>query len=162
MIKIAKILKPQGLNGEIKVECFTLDLDFWRNLKIVHISGQNYTVNNVRFYKKFGYLTLANVSSVDEAERFRNQIIYVPKENIDTKDDEFLVEDLENCEIVDEFGKFVGVVEAVERYSSVSIINYLAGGARRSFPFLKVVIKRVDVSAKKIVVFKEKLKEVTI
>ena len=27
-IEIAKVLKPQGIKGEIKVECFTSDIEF--------------------------------------------------------------------------------------------------------------------------------------
>ena len=32
-IEIAKVLKPQGIKGEIKVECFISDIDFLKNLK---------------------------------------------------------------------------------------------------------------------------------
>jgi len=162
MIEIAKVLKPQGLKGEIKVECFTHDLDFWRSLKEVIILKEKFEVTNIRFYKDFGYLTLFSIDSIEKAEKFRNKIIYTHEENIETQEDEYLISDLENCEIIDEKGKFVGVVESVETYSSANIINYIVGGARRSFPFLKKVIKQVDIKSKKIIIFREKLKEVVI
>lgn len=162
MIEIAKVLKPQGLNGEIKVECFTHDLDFWRNLKKVMISRENFEVKNVRFYKDYGYLKLSNIDSIEKAEKFRNKIIFAGEEELETYDDEFFISDLENCEIVDEKGKFVGVIESVEEYSTIAVINYMVGGARRSFPFLKKVIKSVDIKNKKLVIFRERLDEVAI
>lgn len=162
MIEIAKVLKPQGLQGEIKVECFTHDLDFWRSLKKVVILNESFEVKSVRFYKKFGYLRLSNMDSIEKVEKFRDKIIFANEENLQTDDDEFLIADLENCEIVDEFGKFVGVIESVEKYPTLDIINYMVGGARRSFPFLKKVIKKVDIKNKKLVIFRERLDEVAI
>jgi len=162
MIEIAKVLKPQGLQGEIKVECFTHDLDFWRKLKTVVILKEHFDVLSVRFYKEFGYLKLSKIDSIEQAEKFRNKKVFSGEETLETKDDEFLIGDLENCEIVDENGKFVGVVESVEKYSTVDIINYMVCGARRSFPFLKKVIKNVDIKNKKLTVFRRKLDEVAI
>jgi 16S rRNA processing protein RimM len=162
MIEIAKILKPQGLKGEVKVECFSHDLDFWRALKAVQIDGKNFDVENVRFYKGFGFLKLVDVNSIEEAEKLRNKKIFVARKTLETKDDEFLISDLQGCTIFDENGKTVGIVESIEKYGSADIINFLSAGARRSFPFLSQVVKSVDINAKKIVVFSQKLKEVIV
>ena len=162
MIEIAKVLKPQGLQGEIKVECFTHDLDFWRSLKNVVILNESFEVKNVRFYKNFGYLRLLKLDSIEQVEKFRNKIVFADEKNLETQEDEFLIADLENCEMVDENGKFIGVIESVEKYATVDIINYMVGGARRSFPFLKKVIKKVDIKNKKLVIFRNILNEVAI
>jgi len=162
MIEIAKVLKPQGLQGEIKVECFTHDLDFWRSLKNVVILNESFEVKNVRFYKNFGYLRLLKLDSIEQVEKFRNKIVFADEKNLETQEDEFLIADLENCEMVDENGKFIGVIESVEKYATVDIINYMVGGARRSFPFLKKVIKKVDIKNKKLVIFRKILNEVAI
>ncbi len=162
MIEIAKVLKPQGLQGEIKVECFTHDLDFWRSLKNVVILNESFEVKNVRFYKNFGYLRLLKLDSIEQVEKFRNKIVFADEKNLETQEDEFLIADLENCEMVDENGKFVGVIESVEKYATVDIINYMVGGARRSFPFLKKIIKNVDIKNKKLVIFRKILNEVAI
>lgn len=163
MIKIAKILKTHGLCGEIKVECFTHDLDFWREVKNVVIRSENFGVEKVRFYKNFGYLKLAGVESIEMAEEFRNEIIYVEQKELQPKiEGEFLIADLEYCEIFDEDGKTIGVIESVEKYGAADVINFLSGGARRSFPFVESVVKEVDVKAKKMVVFKDKLSEVLV
>ncbi len=163
MIEIAKILKPHGLNGEIKVECFTHDLDFWRGLKTVSINDEVYEVKRVRFYKKFGYLKLVGVEDIECAQKFRNAIIYVELHALQpTGQDEFLIADLEGCDLFDDKGKMLGVVESVEKYGAADIINFLSGGARYSFPFVDGVVKEVDIKAKKIVVFGAKLKEVLV
>ena len=162
MIEIAKILKPQGLRGEMKISLYVHDLDFWNNLKTVYIDGHDHDVVKFRYYKDFGYITLDDVANCEQAEMFRNISLFVPKEQIPVNDGEYLISDLVNCAVVDETGSVVGYVESVEQYGSAYIINILKQGGIRSFPFLNEVIKSVDVANKKIVVFKNKLDEVLV
>lgn len=162
MIEIAKILKPQGLRGEMKISLFVHDLSFWSNLKSVFIDGFDHDVVKFRYYKGFGYITLDDVATCEQAEMFRNVSLQVPKEQIPVADGEYLISDLENCSVVDEEERLVGYVESVEQYGSAYIINVLKQGAVRSFPFLNEVVKAVDIKNKKIVVFKNKLDEVLV
>ncbi len=162
MIKIAKVLKPHGLNGEIKIDCYIKDMSFWKNLGQVFIDGNKFNIKNVRFYKDFGYLFLENISSITDAEKLRNKMLEVEREQIENKENEYLISDLENCDIFDDKGNFVGQVVSIEKYGAADIINIEKMGAKRSFPFLKDVIKEVDIKSKKVIVFKDKISEVLI
>ena len=161
-IEIAKVLKPQGIKGEIKVECFVSDFDFLKSLKTFYIDEQIYTIQKIRFQDKYAYIATAEILDRNQAEMLRNKILKTDKELVTTQEDEFFISDLENCTVVDENDNIVGFVESVEKYGSADIINVLLGGAVRSFPFLKAILKEVDIEQKKIVVFKEKLDEVLI
>ena len=162
MIEIAKILKPQGLRGEMKISMYVHDLGFWSNLKTVYIDGNEHDVVKFRYYKGFGYIVLEDVTTCEQAEMFRNITLTVPKEQIPLSDGEYLISDLENCTVVDEQENIIGYVESVEQYGSAYIINILKNGGLRSFPFLNEVIKNVNIQSKKIVVFKNKLDEVLV
>ncbi|MBR1984398.1 MAG: 16S rRNA processing protein RimM [Clostridia bacterium] len=161
-IEIAKVLKPQGIKGEIKVECLVSDFDFLKSLKTFYIDEQIYTIQKIRFQDKYAYIATAEILDRNQAEMLRNKILKTDKELVTTQEDEFFISDLENCTVVDENDNIVGFVESVEKYGSADIINVLLGGAVRSFPFLKAILKEVDIEQKKIVVFKEKLDEVLI
>ena len=162
MIEIAKILKPQGLRGEMKISMYVHDLGFWSNLKTVYIDGYEHDVVKFRYYKGFGYIVLEDVTTCEQAEMFRNITLTVPKEQIPLADGEYLISDLENCTVIDEQENIIGYVESVEQYGSAYIINILKNGGLRSFPFLNEVIKNVNIQSKKIVVFKNKLGEVLV
>lgn len=162
MVEIAKILKPQGLKGEMKLDLFLKDEKTWKKIKDVQIDSQSYIVKSIRFYKGFGYILLCEIDSIAKCEKFRNKFVYVDKSQLETDKNEYLIDDLVGCEVVDEKGNFVGEVESIESYGGADIINILYCGAKRSFPFLKSVLVDVDVKTKKIVVNKEKLKEVMI
>lgn len=161
MIEIAKILKPHGLKGEVKLEMFNKDVSFWHEVKNVYIDGMLYAITSLRFYKGFLYLTFSEVNSIDEAERLRNKTLKVDEEVL-RKDGEYLIQDLINADVYDDKGDYRGRIESVERYGSADIINLVRTGASFSFPYLKNIIISVDTQNKRVVVSKKKLDEVII
>ena len=160
MISVAKILKPHGLKGEVKLEMFNKDTSFWREVKNVYIDKNIYNVIAFRFYKGFLYLFLSGVSSVEEAEKLRNKTLMAREEDVRRGD--YIISDLENCSVYDDLGNFVGVVDSIEKYGSADIVNVVKMGAVSSFPFLKDLILNVDIDQKRVVVKKSKLDEVLI
>jgi len=161
-IEIAKVLKPQGIKGEIKVECFISDFDFLKSLKTFYIEDNLYNIQKIRFQDKYAYIATKEVLDRNQAELLRNKVLTTDKALVTTQEDEFFISDLEDCCVVDELDNIIGYVESVEKYGSADIINILLGGAVKSFPFLKSILKKVDIKEKKIIVFKEKLEEVLI
>lgn len=165
-LEIAKVLKPQGVKGEIKVECFTSDLDFLLRLKTFNIDNATYNVTNIRVMGKFAFIKTNEINTMNEAELLRGKILTVPKPETESenKDNlfEFFITDLENCRVEDENGNLVGFIETIEKYGSADIINIKLGGGVRSFPFLKKIFKSVDVKQKKIIVYKNLLDEVLV
>ena len=160
-IEIAKVLKPQGIKGEIKVELFLTDLNFWRYIKTFEIDGKVFNVTSFRSQKNFGFIGTSEITTRNEAETFRNKILKADKPD-NNEEGEYFIEDLENLCVVDEGDNILGYIESVEKYSSVPNINITKNGGVRTFPFLKSVIKKVDLENKKVVVFKDKLDEVIV
>ena len=162
-LEIAKVLKPQGIKGEIKVECFTSNLDFLMSLKSFTIDNTTYNITNIRIMGKYGYIKTQEINSMNEAELLRGKILVVPRpEEEDNNNFEFYIEDLENCRIEDENGTLLGFIDSIEKYGSADIINLKLAGGTRSFPFLKSLFKEIDVKSKKVIVFKDKLDEVIV
>ncbi len=162
-LEIAKVLKPQGIKGEIKVECYTSNLDFLMSLKSFNIDNITYNIQSIRVQGKFAYIKTQEINSMNEAETLRGKILLVPKpEETEENSFEFFIEDLEDCRIEDENGNLIGFIDSVEKYGSADIINIKLGGATRSFPFLKTIFKNIDTKNKKIIVFKQKLDEVLV
>ena len=159
--KFAKVLKPQGIKGEIKVEFLTSDLDFARNLKSFEIGDKFFCVENIRIDKKYGYIKTVEVQTRNDAETLRGKFLVTTRPEIENSD-EYYISDLENCCVVDQKDNILGYIDSVERYSSTSIINMISMGAVKSFPFLKDLLLSVDIENKKIVVDKDKLKEVIV
>ena len=161
-IEFAKVLKPQGIKGEVKVENFISDLDFLHALKQFYIGDVIYNIKKMRTDGKYAYILTEEITDRNHAELLRNRVLFADKELLIAKDDEFFISDLEDCCVVDEENNIIGYVESIEKYGSADIVNILLGGALKSFPFLKAILKEVDVKNKKIVVYKDKLEEVLV
>ena len=163
MLKVAKVLKPQGLKGEIKVEMLSRDSAFWQRVGNVYIDNIEYKIVARRYYKSFLYLKLDQINSIDQAEMIRQKFIFAKEEDVRSDDgDSYLISDLENCKLYDKQGSFVGEIVGVEKYGSADIINIKRHGVDYSFPYLKHIFLDVDIRSKKIVVDIKKLQEVII
>ena len=160
-LEIAKVLKPQGIKGEIKVRLYLSDLNFWHSLKVFEMDGKTFNITSFRAQKEFGFIGTEEIKTRNEAETYRNKLLFAEKPKAN-EDGEYFISDLENCCVVDENNNIIGYVESVEKYSQTPIINILLNGGIKSFPFLKEVIKQVNIKDKKIIVRKDKLDEVIV
>lgn len=162
MIEVAKILKPCGIKGEMKLKPYVNDLQFWKIVKNVEIEGVSYKVLSTRFYKDFLYIFLDGVTSMSQAEMLTNLEVLADENDIPREDGEYLICDLVGCVLQNTDGKTIGTIDSVEKYGSADIINFKSMGALYSFPFLKNVLKSVDIKNKIVVVYKDKLDEVLV
>lgn len=151
-IVIAKVLKPQGVKGELKCKPLT-DEEFFSNLKEVFISDQAYNVISLSYRFGYVYITISGCNSRNDAEAYRNLIVMADRS---IAGDALLVSDLENCSIYDEQQNFVGKVISVENYGATDILNIEETSGRQvSLPFLDSIFLSVNAKLKTIVCNKE-------
>lgn len=162
MIEVAKVLKPHGLKGEIKLSPYTMDERFWKKVKTLFIEGNTYNVVSSRIYNGFAYVFLSEITTCEAAELLRGKVVSANKQDLHVNTDEYLIDDLEGCSVVDEDDNLLGYVESIEKYGAADIINVMTSGARYSFPFLERVIKDVDIKNQKIIVYLDKYEEVLV
>ena len=160
-IALGKIVKPQGIRGELKVEVYTDAFDGLNSLKTVSIEGKDYAVKSVSFRQGFLYLALSGIVDRNGAETLRNKEIFVDKELLErsVSEGEFLVDDLIGLNLYDTDGQFVGQILAVENYGAADIFTLEIEGRERQAPFVKDVF---IASGGTLVVDRKKLKEVLI
>lgn len=160
-IEIGKVLKPQGIKGELKVLPLSLP-QYLCEPKKVCVGDTEAMLTSGRIHEGYGYITLDICKSRDSAETFRNQIISVDSSLVQSlQDDQYYFKDLEDCEVFADTGEYLGKVVEVENYGASDIINIHQGLTTIAVPFLREVFKSVDTSAKKIIVDYAKYREVT-
>ena len=161
MLEIAKILKPQGIKGEVKAMPLTNVLAVFKSLKNVYIDGQNLKIDKISLRQGFLYIKFATINSRNEAETLRNKSIKIEKEILQKfkEEDEFLIEDLIGMTIFNEKGEFVGQVVEVINYGSADIFIIEKEGRQMQVPFVEgVFVKEGD----SLVANSQKLAEVMI
>jgi len=137
-IQIAKILRPHGVKGAVKVSVNLTDIPF-SIFKKVYL-GKNRIpskITKIMPLNGFYSIMLDTIKSCDEAETFRNQPIYVDREDYDVFDDYMLPSDYIGVEVKSTDGKDIGIVVDVENYGSADIISINCGGTTYMVPFVE-------------------------
>lgn len=166
-ILIGEVIKPQGVQGEVKVKPYTDDLDRFYDLRQVLIQKDGaYTAVNVsckRVHDGFCYIVLESAATREDAERYRGLMLYVDRANaIELGEDEEFVCDLIGCTAYDTKGNEIGTLKDVLQSGSTDVYVFDTPRGEMMMPALKAAIPHVDVKARKIILNEDKLQEVAL
>ena len=148
MIEIAKIIKPQGIQGELKVRLFSDNFDDFCGRGFAYVKQSNE-------YKMLGFevsrinspyiiLRLDGVDTRNDAEKYNGVFLYLKREDFEKPDKgEYYICDLIGLLVTDEKDKKLGCIKEVLQHGAADV--YVVKGENGfMFPALKQVIKKVD------------------
>lgn len=161
MIEIAKILKPQGIKGEVKAMPLTNVLAVFNLLKSCVVGQKTMNVEHISVRQGYVYIKFDEIKTRNDAENYRNQTIKVEKELLESAKDseDFLIDDLIGMVLHDEKGEIVGQIIDVINYGSSDIFIIEKDGRSYQVPYVEDVFKREN---DHLVVDSEKIKEVMV
>ena len=134
-VQIAKILRPHGVKGAVKISANLSDIPF-SIFKKVYL-GKNRIpskITKIMPLNGFYSIMLDTIKSCDEAEKYRNQPIYVERDEYEVFDDLVLTSDYIGVEVKTKEGKYIGVVVDVDNYGSADILSINCGGTTYMVP----------------------------
>ncbi len=159
-ILIGKIIKPQGIKGELKVLPICDSAEVFKSIKKYYINDKEFTPVSVRIADGL-YVVLYGIADRNTAEEMRNKLIYADKNDVPVDDEKWFISDIISCKIFDENGNFIGTVSDVSTRGSTDFFTAATPSEKTvQFPFLKKILKQVDVENKSVVVYKKSFDEV--
>ena len=127
LVAIGTILKPRGLQGELKIEITYNRPAVFNDLKSVDLGGKTYTVARGSVQNGFAYLRLVGVDTIEKAEQLRNQIVKVDASALHLAENEVLSSDLIGFEVIHN-GKKIGTVASIENYGAGDFFEIAVDG----------------------------------
>lgn len=115
LVAIGTVLKPRGLQGEIKIGIEYNHPEVFNDLTMVSLRGQAYQVVRGSVQNGFAYLRLTGIDSIEKAEKLRNVTVMVEESDLHLQADEILSTELVGFNVV-HLDKKIGTVTAVENY----------------------------------------------
>ena len=159
---VAKILKPQGIRGELKLEPLTSDINLFLDFKNVFIDKKLYTIKSVRIHESFVYVVFNEICDRNFAETLRGKMVEVERSSLPKLEEDFYyIQDLVGCFVFFDDNEKLGKIVDVQNFGASDILVIKDGSEEILCPFLKKVFKDVDLENKKIVADKESFLEVT-
>ncbi len=158
-IEIGKVLKAQGIKGEIKIYCSSDDSSMLKSVKSIYLDSKEYTIDKLRTDGKFAYIHLAGVCDRNAAEMLRDEVVFANKDDLYLASGRYFIDDLIGCEVSTDSGKLLGKIQDVLQYGAADVI-VCSGEKDCSFPFLKDVVVSVDTQRLKMVVDSTRFEQV--
>lgn len=163
--KLAKVLKPQGLKGELKLKPYTDNPERFYDLSHIYIKKDNnyikHDVEHARLYKQFAYLKIEKIDSCEDAEELRNAFLYIDKASAKKPDDSYFIADLIGMKVMDQNSKEYGELKEIFNTGSVDI--YCVNSQKNfMFPAAPGVIIDINESTRIITVDNVRLSEVAV
>lgn len=146
---IGKIVKTIGIKGEVKVVGYTDNLNRFKTLSSFFVDENEYMCQSASIRNNFVALKIAGVNSPEQAEKFRDKLIYVDRQNavkLDTN--RYFIADLIGCKIMDTNGTCLGEITDVENYGASDIFVFKKEKNEFRVPFLIDLFDKIDVEQK--------------
>lgn len=157
MLEVGKIINTHGLRGEVKVVTWTDSPDVFETLEyvIARLRGNDIRLDltGVKYQKNNIIAAFKQISSVDEAEKFKNAVLYASKDALgDLPENVYYIADLIGCAVFDESGE-IGELADVFSTGSNDVYDIRRNGKKNLLvPIIDGVVKSVDLDGKKIII----------
>ncbi len=159
MYTVGKIVKPQGIKGEVKAEIITSFPEHFLDLNELFIDIgsqlQAYPVESARLSGRFVYIKFADVHTRNDAELLRNKNLLIPEDELtQLEEDEFYIHNLVGMDVFDEDGQPLGRISDVIQGQAAGDIYVMKtpDNAEILIPAVKDFILEIDQDKKRITI----------
>jgi len=163
-LTIAKIVKPQGIRGEVKALALTDSPEDLSRFTKVYIGGNMYKLLSSRpMGGGCACILLGGICDRNAAEALRGSLILVAREDAPAlPEGRFYIEDIIGCTVRDESGAVLGTVKDITSARTDVYEVEKPEGGRIFFPAATGVIAAIDVKGGTVTVNAARLNEVVL
>lgn len=107
-LEIGKIITTHGVKGFLKIESWCDDVYIFKSLNYIYLDEKGekrFKIKEVKFIKNFALLLLKEIESIEKAEKFIGEIVYVKREDLKIDEKKYFIQDLVGAEIFDYYEK---------------------------------------------------------
>lgn len=142
-----------GLRGELKIDPSRIGADALEAGMDVRATLPDGTVRplRIRALRLHKGRPLASFDGVDDANAAQALVgaaLAIDRAAVELASDEYFDEDLVGCTLVDEHGRELGPVIAVEHYPAQDMLR--VGPRRAIVPLVRAFVRKIDVAARRI------------
>ena len=165
--ELGRILKPQGIRGEVKIDAYTDDMGRFAYLDHVYVQRdekmQKVPVQSKRADNAFAYLKLEGTDDRNAAEALRGAMLYIDRKNAaKLPEGRHYIEDMIGLLVVDTNGCEIGRLSEIIKTGAADVFRVEGQNCVMMFPSVPHVVLQTDVEAGKILVDADSLKEVCV
>jgi len=150
-LELGQIVSTHGVRGEIKVNAWVDNADFFKGIKTVYL-GKNGSdpigLKSYRPHKNQILMTLEGIDDVDKAALLKNKIIYMKRSDAKLPKGKNFVAELIDCKVIDaDTGREYGTVKDIFNSGATDIYTVVKDGKEYLMPDIPGLVCGSDVDA---------------
>ncbi len=149
-LEIGKIVNVHGLRGDVKVMPWCDDPEFLCEFETLYLgkAHQEVVIEAARPVKNTVIMRLEGCNTVEEAEKLRNQVLYMHRDDVELDEGVYFIQDLIGLQVVDADNDTVyGVLKDVQQTGANDVYEIYDEEKKKScwIPAIPDVVIETDV-----------------
>ncbi len=151
-LEVGQIVNTHGLRGDVKVMPWCDYPEVFHELAYVIIDGEEFDIEKSRIHKNMVILKLKGIDDINDAERYRNKTLTVPREELgELPKGTYYICDLLGCSVETVDGRFLGKVCDIIKTGSNDVYVVEDNNKKQVLiPVIDDVVKSVDLENRSI------------
>lgn len=150
-IMIGKIINYFGIKGEVKIisdfeypdKVFKKEMSYY-----IGKDKAKEVVKSHRLHKSYHLISFEGLDNINDIIKYKNDYVYVKREELELKEDEYLLDELIGYKVYD---KEILIGEVIDYVMSSSVLLKVKGKKEFYLPNIPEYIKKIDKESKKII-----------
>ncbi|MBR6573240.1 MAG: 16S rRNA processing protein RimM [Clostridia bacterium] len=155
-LSVGKIVGTHGVRGMVRIQPWCDTPEFLCSFKTVYLDENGGNKLQLITPKPHGNVvisTIKNVNSIDDAEKLRNKIIYIKRDDAKLEDDQYFIEELIGCEAIDvDTNELLGIVSDVSQTGANDVWHIKKNDKEYLIPCIDEVVISVDIQNNKVII----------
>ena len=151
-LECGKITGTHGIRGEVRVHPWCDSPEFLTKFKTLYTDKSGTSIKvSARSHKNMVIMKIDGVDTIELAERLRNTVIYIDRDDASLSDDEVFIQDIIGIEVYDaDTNILLGKISDVSQTGANDVWHIEKDGKEYLIPAIDEVVISVDVDKKRI------------
>lgn len=159
-LETGKITGTHGLKGEVRVQPWADSPEFLAEFDELYLDkgAKKIEIKAARVHKNMLIMKIKGVDTIDDAEKLRNKILYMNRDDVELEDGTYFIQDLIGLDVLDdETGEKIGVLDDVSETGANDVYHIkTAEGKIYLIPVIPEVVRDISLENGTVRVFKMK------
>lgn len=147
-LETGRITGTHGLRGEVRVQPWADSPEFLAEFDELYLDegAKIIEISSARIHKNMLIMKIKGVDSIDDADRLRNKVLYMNRDDVELGDGAYFIQDLIGLEVLDvETGERIGRLTDVSETGANDIYHIRTDDSREFLiPVIDDVVKEIS------------------
>ncbi len=153
-LETGKITGTHGIRGMVRIQPWCDDIKFLSGIKYFYLDAKGDAKLEKERIAPNGNVFIAKFKGVDtvaDAEKLREKIIYINRDEAKIKKDSYFIQDIIDCKVYStENGELLGTVSDVSQTGANDVWHIVNATGEYFIPVIPDVVNKVDIDEGKI------------